>query len=272
MESTRSLYIRAKPFLAVTLLQIGLAGMDILSKVALNRGMSNYVLVVYRHAVATIIIAPFALVLDKPVIDQNLYYMGMKYTSATFAATMGNILPAITFLMAWIMSMDMLLAHWKVPGCPFYEKGRSHVWAIGWMPILLAAVYSGVVMKERGPVFVTAFSPLGMVIVAILSTFLMAEKMYLGSGCRLLRAGGCYGAVADLRLLLLAELLAELRALLSARSAGMANRVGLWLLSCAAFRGRGGITRREGVKGKGEGGRVQCRHRGKRRGLGGADA
>uniref|UniRef100_A0A803N8G3 WAT1-related protein n=1 Tax=Chenopodium quinoa TaxID=63459 RepID=A0A803N8G3_CHEQI len=276
MEATRSLYIRAKPFLAVIFLQIGLAGMDILSKVALNRGMSNYVLVVYRHAVATFIIAPFALVLDKPVIDQNLYYMGMKYTSATFAATMVNILPAITFLMAWIMRLEvvkcrslrsqakivgtvatvggaMMMTLVKGPALTFLsknsvtdhgaksldisvhdaikgsimitigcfswaafvilqaitlntypvelsltawicllgtlegtavalvmEKGRSHVWAIGWDANLLAAVYSGVVMKERGPVFVTAFSPLCMVIVAILSTFLMAEKMYLG--------------------------------------------------------------------------------------------
>ncbi|EPS58955.1 hypothetical protein M569_15858, partial [Genlisea aurea] len=56
----------------------------------------------------------------------------------------------------------------------------------------LAAVYSGifcsgiayyvqgVVMKERGPVFVTAFSPLSMVIVAVLSSFILGEKMFLG--------------------------------------------------------------------------------------------
>lgn len=308
MEAPRSLYNQAKPFLAVIFLQVGLAGMDILSKVALNHGMSNYVLVVYRHAVATIVIAPFALVLDKkvrprmtlsifikllalsllePVIDQNLYYLGMKYTSATFAATMVNILPAITFLMAWIMRLEMVKCrsirsqakivgtvatvggammmtlikgpaltwsknsasdHGVKPldisvhdaikgsimitiGCFSWaafvilqaitlktypvelsltawicllgtlqgtavalvmEKGKSSVWAIGWDANLLAAVYSGifcsgllyfiqgVVMKERGPVFVTAFSPLCMVIVAVLSTFFMAEKMYLG--------------------------------------------------------------------------------------------
>ncbi|KAH9612233.1 hypothetical protein KSS87_022484 [Heliosperma pusillum] len=118
---------KAKPFLAIIFLQFGLAGMDILSKVALNHGMSNYVLVVYRHAVATIVVAPFAVFLDKkvrpkmtcsmfikilllsllePVIDQNLYYMGMKYTTATFAATMVNILPAITFVMAWILRLE----------------------------------------------------------------------------------------------------------------------------------------------------------------------
>lgn len=35
-------------------------------------------------------------------------------------------------------------------------------------------------MKDRGPVFVTAFNPLGMVIVAILSTFILREQLNLG--------------------------------------------------------------------------------------------
>lgn len=38
-----------------------------------------------------------------PVIGQNLFYAGMKYTSATFTAAMCNVLPALTFLMAWIL-------------------------------------------------------------------------------------------------------------------------------------------------------------------------
>lgn len=42
---------KALPFLLMVLLQIGLAGMDILTKDALNKGMSIYVLSVYRHGV-----------------------------------------------------------------------------------------------------------------------------------------------------------------------------------------------------------------------------
>lgn len=38
----------------------------------------------------------------------------------------------------------------------------------------------GVIMKDRGPVFVTAFSPLSMVIVAVMSSFILAEQMTLG--------------------------------------------------------------------------------------------
>ncbi|GAB2300504.1 hypothetical protein Dimus_034547 [Dionaea muscipula] len=309
MEFSLTSLHRAKPFLAVIFMQFGLAGMDILSKVALNQGMSNYVLVVYRHAAATILTAPLALIFDRkirprltpaifmkilllsllePVIDQNLYYLGMKHTTATFAATMVNVLPAITFVMAWILRMEkvkitsirsqakifgtvatvagaMIMTLVKGPtlklfwtqdsmrstvntvdislheaitgaimisiGCFSWagfvilqaitlktypaelsltawiclmgtlegtalalvmERGNSSAWAIGWDTRLLAAVYSGVfcsglayyiqgmVMKERGPVFVTAFNPLCMVIVAVISSIILAEKMHLG--------------------------------------------------------------------------------------------
>ncbi|KAI7993010.1 Kinesin-like protein KIN-4A [Camellia lanceoleosa] len=41
---------------------------------------------------------------NRPVIDQNLFYTGMKYTTATFATAMCNIVPAMFLLMAWILS------------------------------------------------------------------------------------------------------------------------------------------------------------------------
>ncbi|XP_022742004.1 WAT1-related protein At2g37460-like [Durio zibethinus] len=299
-----------KPFFAAIFMQVGLAGMDILCKAALNQGMSNYTLVVYRHAIATVVMAPFAAILDKkvrpkmtlpifikimllgllePVIDQNLYYVGMKYTTATFAAAMYNIVPAITFVMAWILRLEKvnlrsIRSHGKVVGtlatvagamvmtlmkgpalelfwtkgrinhqasakngtdlhdtikgglmiavgCSSYacfvilqaitmetypaelsltvwicllgtvegtiaalimEKGNAAIWAIKWDTKLISVAYSGIVcsglgyyiqgviMKDRDPVFVTAFTPLCMVIVAIMSSFILAEQMYLG--------------------------------------------------------------------------------------------
>ncbi|CAI0551781.1 unnamed protein product [Linum tenue] len=295
-----------KPVIAVVMLQVGSAGMDVISKVALNEGMSNYVFVVYRHAVATLLISPFALLLDRsavplfflrtfssivfvvtrrPVINQNLYFLGMKYTTATFAAAIVNILPALTFLMAFIIGLEkvrmksihskakvfgtiatvagaMVMTLIKGPafeqdvaagggssatvaeshsfmkgglmmtvGCFSWagfvilqaitlkeypadlsltaliclagtieggivallvEWGRPEAWALGWDTKLLAAVYSGVVcsgllfyiqgivMRERGPVFVTAFNPLCMVLVAIMSSIFLDEEMFLG--------------------------------------------------------------------------------------------
>jgi drug/metabolite transporter (DMT)-like permease len=55
----------SKPYFAMIALQFGYAGMNIITKVSLNRGMSHYVLVVYRHAFATAVIAPFALFFER---------------------------------------------------------------------------------------------------------------------------------------------------------------------------------------------------------------
>ncbi|PIN11197.1 hypothetical protein CDL12_16198 [Handroanthus impetiginosus] len=223
----------------------------------------------------------------EPTIDQNLYFLGLKYTTATFAAAMANVLPAITFVMAcccrlekvkltskhsqakiigtlatvggaMIMTLvqgpnihfpwtkdETTLSHKQgeinlqdlikgalmiTAGCfswaffvilqvttlrsypaelsltawiclfgtaggaivaLFMEKEKAS-WSIRWDLGFLAAAYSGIfcsgiayyvqgaVMTERGPVFVSAFSPLSMVIVAILSSTILAEQMYLG--------------------------------------------------------------------------------------------
>ncbi|KAF3445672.1 hypothetical protein FNV43_RR10848 [Rhamnella rubrinervis] len=301
---------RLKPYLAMVSLQFGYSGMYIISMVSFKHGMSHYVLSVYRHVVAFIIIAPFALVLERkirpkmtlpiflrllllgflePVLDQNLYNMGMKATSATFGAAIVNVLPAITFIMAFIFRLEkvnvrklhslakvigtaitvtgaMVMTLYKGPILDFLQGkgGQTHhssnsegsseqhwvtgtimliascggwasffilqsftlkmypaelsltalicfmgalegavltlvmerdtsVWAIGWDSRLLAAAYSGVVcsglayyvqgvvMKERGPVFVTAFSPLCMIITAALGAIVLAEQVHLGS-------------------------------------------------------------------------------------------
>lgn len=56
---------RTKPYIAMISLQFGYAGMNIITKVSLNTGMSHYVLVVYRHAFATAAIAPFAIIIER---------------------------------------------------------------------------------------------------------------------------------------------------------------------------------------------------------------
>nr|WDS62669.1 WAT1-related protein [Piper nigrum] len=120
---------RCKPYVAMISLQFGYAGMNIITKVSLNRGMSHYVLVVYRHAFATAVIAPFAIILERkvrpkmtftifiqifalallgPVIDQNFYYAGLKFTSPTFSCAMSNMLPAMTFVMAILCRMEKI--------------------------------------------------------------------------------------------------------------------------------------------------------------------
>ncbi|XP_042413385.1 WAT1-related protein At5g07050-like [Zingiber officinale] len=299
-----------KPYLQMISLQFGYAGMNILTKFSLNHGMSHYVLVVYRHAFATLSVAPFALFLERnlrpritwtifvqmfvlgllgPVVDQNFYYAGLKLTSPTFSCAISNMLPAMTFVLAILFRMEklelkqvrcqakligtlvtvvgaMLMTLYKGPvmeifwtkymharplesdsaadgssnwlvGCVFvivatlawasvfvlqtatlkrYDAPYSlttlmcfmgtlqaivvtfvmerklSVWSIGWDMNLLAAAYAGIVtssmayyvqalvIKEKGPVFASAFSPLMMIIVAIMGSFILAEKIYLG--------------------------------------------------------------------------------------------
>ncbi|OIW03234.1 hypothetical protein TanjilG_13028 [Lupinus angustifolius] len=302
-----------KPYIAMICLQFGYAGMIIIAKVSLNRGMSHYVLVVYRHIFATLAIAPFALVLERkirpkitfvmfiqmfmlgllgPVIDQNLYYAGLKFTSPTYSCAISNMLPTMTFVMAVIFRMEkldirkvrcqakvfgtlvtvagaMVMTLYKGQDIIFfwskyihhsrnYEpventnhsnekdlvKGSILVmistlawaaffilqavtlrkytaqlsltaivcflgtlqsivvtyvmehkisgWSIGWDMNLLVAAYAGIVcsgiayyvqgivMQKRGPVFVTAFNPLLMLIVVIMESFILGGKTYLG--------------------------------------------------------------------------------------------
>lgn len=68
----------------------------------------------------------------------------------------------------------------------------TKAWSIGFDMRLFTAVYSGIicsgvayyvqgiVIKERGPVFVTAFSPLCMIIVTVLGSFILSEVVTLG--------------------------------------------------------------------------------------------
>lgn len=65
MRCCGNLLESSKPYFAMISLQFGYAGMSIITKVSLNRGMSHYVLVVYRHAFATAVIAPFALIFER---------------------------------------------------------------------------------------------------------------------------------------------------------------------------------------------------------------
>ncbi|CAM0913853.1 unnamed protein product [Alopecurus aequalis] len=301
-----------KPYLMMVLLQVGYAGMYIVSVASLKQGMSHFVLVTYRNIVATAVMAPFAIYFERglrpkitmpifikfcglallePVIDQNLYYLGNKLTSASFSSALVNILPAVTFIMAIILRMEklrfrskhsqakvvgtmctvigavlMIMYHGPVVQFP-WAKGAHHAdpaaaaaaqsstswlvgtvtiivsciawagffvlqsntlnsypapltltsvicgmgavtnagitlvaerrdmgaWAVGLDTRLFTVVYSGVVCsgvafyvqglvtKTRGPVFVTAFQPLCMLITAVMGSILLKEETTLGS-------------------------------------------------------------------------------------------
>ncbi|XP_057444691.1 WAT1-related protein At4g08290-like isoform X2 [Lotus japonicus] len=148
----------AKPYLLMIGLQFGMAGNYIFGKDILNHGMSRFVFIVYRNAMATVAIAPFAFFLERksrpkmtlsvflqimvlgflePVFNQSFTYLGMKYTSASFASAITNAVPSITFLLAVFVRLERLKL----------KEIRSQAKVIGTLVTfggaLLMAVYKG---------------------------------------------------------------------------------------------------------------------------------
>ncbi|KAL9992484.1 putative EamA domain-containing protein [Helianthus debilis subsp. tardiflorus] len=330
---------QGKLYLGVLFLQVGYAINGVIVKSALNKGLNPCTFSVYRNIAAVVVFGPFAYYFERnmrpkmtlsvflkimllaqlePVMDQILYYTGMKYTTATFAIAMCNIIPALTFFMAWIFryvhatkylnnniclgiininiinvnrlekvnikkrhsqakiigtlvtvggAMIMTLVNgvliplpWThmsrvhppvapvalsyedhrnmikgaimiTIGCFFWagffilqavtlksypaqlsltslicmmgalqgtvttlviERARRDIWSINWDAKLFATLYSGIVrsgasyyvsgliMKIKGPFFVTAFNPFGMVMVVIMSSFTLGEQINVG--------------------------------------------------------------------------------------------
>ncbi|KAL9234671.1 hypothetical protein vseg_009516 [Gypsophila vaccaria] len=309
-KSICEMITNVKAYLAIISLQFGYSGMYIITAVCLKNGMNHFVLSVYRHIFATFAILPFAILFERntkpkmtlsvfwkimllaflePVLDQNLYYVGLKYTSATFASASVNVLPAITFILATIFRLEkvdirkipsqakiigtivtvagaMIMTIYRGPVVNLFgthvsadhaaaaaaaNSGQHWVvgtlfvlgsclgwaaffilqsytvkeypaeltltawicfmgsmeggvvslvlvrdmkaWALGWDSRLLASVYTGVVCsgiayyvqsvvnRERGPVFVTVFSPLCMIITAAMGSIILHELLHLGS-------------------------------------------------------------------------------------------
>lgn len=115
------------PFLAMVLVQIGYAGMNITSKMAMEAGMKPLILVAYRQIFATIATFPVAFFLERktrPKItlrilvqvffcsitgatgNQVLYFVGLQNSSPTIACALTNLLPAVTFLLAAIFRQE----------------------------------------------------------------------------------------------------------------------------------------------------------------------
>lgn len=53
------------PALAMMTVQVGFAGLNIVSKLAMDSGMSPFVMITYRNIVATVFLAPLAFLLER---------------------------------------------------------------------------------------------------------------------------------------------------------------------------------------------------------------
>ncbi|CAM8985772.1 unnamed protein product [Rhodiola kirilowii] len=117
------------PFVAMVLVQLGYAGLNIFSKAAMNSGMTPYVLVTYRQIFATVAIALFAFLLERKIrpkmtrkvlyqsifcsffgatLNVFLYFIGLQHTTPTIACAASNTFPAITYIVGIIVGMEKL--------------------------------------------------------------------------------------------------------------------------------------------------------------------
>ncbi|GAB2211649.1 hypothetical protein Droror1_Dr00024974 [Drosera rotundifolia] len=301
------------PLVAMVVVQVGYAGMNIIAKLAMDDGMDPLVLVAYRQILATVAIAPFAFFLERKTrpritkeilfqiflcslfgatLNQVFYFIGLKNSSATISCALGNILPAITFVLAALFGLEsvgirrrsgqakilgtllcvggaMLLSfyhghvigigksgiNWKyshsatestisgskgnffsgsfllltsnlswaiwfilqakmgekfsapytttalmcfmatiecvvVAAC---SQHKASQWSLASRIKLVASLYSGVIssalafclmswtIEKKGPLYVSVFSPLLLIIVALLSWALLNEQLYIGT-------------------------------------------------------------------------------------------
>ncbi|XP_022144240.1 protein WALLS ARE THIN 1-like [Momordica charantia] len=114
---------------AMLALQFGYAGFHVVSRAALNMGISKLVFPVYRNVIALLLLLPFAYFIekkDRPALtlnfviqffflalvgitaNQGFYLLGLDNTSPTFASAIQNSVPAITFLMAALLRIEQV--------------------------------------------------------------------------------------------------------------------------------------------------------------------
>ncbi|KAG6739797.1 hypothetical protein POTOM_057412 [Populus tomentosa] len=125
----------SKPALAMLGMQFSYAIVSLITRAALIQGMNPRVFVVYRQAIATVThirlilsfnllcsrrksggtskgLRSFSLVFSASLIgvtiNQNVFAEGLYLASSSMASAMGNLVPAITFVMAFLIGLEKI--------------------------------------------------------------------------------------------------------------------------------------------------------------------
>ncbi|KAL2664858.1 hypothetical protein GLYMA_02G222000v4 [Glycine max] len=104
-------FTSSQVLLGMILVQIFLTGLQLLSRIILVRGFFIFSLIVYRHLVAAICVAPFAFYFERMVLAQGLFYYGLRDTSATYSVNFLNLVPISTFFTSIIFRWEKLGLH-----------------------------------------------------------------------------------------------------------------------------------------------------------------
>ncbi|KAK4389682.1 WAT1-related protein [Sesamum angolense] len=208
---------KMKPYLAMISLQFGYAGMYIVTLLSFKHGFSHWIFVVYRHAIATLVFAPFAYFIEKKIRPHMTKSVFFKILVLAFLELekvnlkkVHSVAKVIGTVITVAGAMTMTLYKGPAVNILWYTHRSSHQdaasssagqhWVAGTVMLLLSIVgwaaffilqgivcsglayyMQSVVNKVRGPVFVTAFSPLTMIITAVLGAIILSEQVHLGS-------------------------------------------------------------------------------------------
>ncbi|XP_051197484.1 WAT1-related protein At3g30340 [Lolium perenne] len=118
-----------KPMVTMLAVVVVFAVMNTLTKMAFNEGMHTTVLIVLRQLTATLFLAPIAYFRERKTrpklttkifvylffsallgasLTQWLFFLGLRYTTATFACAFINMTPMFTFLLALPFKVERL--------------------------------------------------------------------------------------------------------------------------------------------------------------------
>ncbi|KAK6151517.1 hypothetical protein DH2020_014152 [Rehmannia glutinosa] len=94
-----------KPVIVMVGCQFVYAGVTLTGRAALLEEMSSRVFVVYRQCIAFLLIAPLAY-FSSVTLNQNIYFEGLYLASSSAASALANLIPAITFVMAYTLGLE----------------------------------------------------------------------------------------------------------------------------------------------------------------------
>ncbi|CAA7032067.1 unnamed protein product [Microthlaspi erraticum] len=149
MAGAETLWRREAVFLTAMLAsETGIVGMNTLFKAATSKGLNSYAFLGYSYLLASLLLLPFPFFSyrSRSLPPLSFSILCVKYSNPTLASAIGNITPALTFILAVIFRMEKVT---------FKEK--SSVAKV--MGTVLSLVGALVVVLYHGPRVFVASSP-----------------------------------------------------------------------------------------------------------------
>ncbi|XP_048226849.1 WAT1-related protein At1g09380 isoform X3 [Ricinus communis] len=128
-EKVKKWLVSSKAIVSMLMVQVFATGVQLLAKVILNNGTFVFALMAYRHVVAALCVAPFALYFERGITEKlswlaffwlflsalsgislamGLFYYGVRDTTATYAVNFLNLVPILTFVLSTITRIEKL--------------------------------------------------------------------------------------------------------------------------------------------------------------------